>query len=248
MENNSLIYKDNRIIEASYRLSLVQQRLVLLAISQINSIEILNNNKIFIITASEYSSVFGIGKDAAFREMKKAIDELYKASVKVIVEEGTVYDFRWISSKTSVTSNQSVQIRFTADIAPFLSNLKGSFTKYKFLNITGMSSVFSIRIYEWMMQWKIKKSVTVSIEQLKDRLQIIDKYPAFANLKQKVIDVAIAEINELTDINISYELIKSGKKVVSVKFTFEFKEGKNADVEIKQSIKDVFNDIKKGLK
>ncbi len=248
MKDNILIYKDNRIIEASYRLSLVQQRLILLAISQINSVEVLNNNKIFIITASQYSSVFGIGKDAAFREMKKAIDELYKASVKVIVEKGSVYDFRWISSKATVIANQSVEIRFTADIAPFLSNLKGSFTKYKFLNITGMSSVFSIRIYEWMMQWKIKKSVTVSIEQLKERLQIADKYPAFANLKQKVIDVAVTEINEMSDINLSYELIKIGKKVVSVQFTFEFKERKNADIEIKQSIKDILNDIKKGLK
>jgi len=248
MKSNSLIYKDNRIIEASYRLSLVQQRLVLLAISQINSIENLNNNKVFIITASQYSSVFGISKDAAFREMKKAIDELYKASVKVIVDEGTVYDFRWISSKTSVTSSQSIQIRFTADIAPFLSNLTGNFTKYKFFNITGMSSVFSIRIYEWMMQWKIKKSVTVTIEQLKDRLQITDKYPAFANLKQKVIDVAISEINELSDINISYQLIKLGKKVVSVKFDFEFKDRKASEIEVKQGIKDVLNDIKKSLK
>jgi plasmid replication initiation protein len=79
-------------------------------------------------------------------------------------------------------------------------------------------------------------------------LQVSDKYPAFANVKQKVIDPAIAEINEFSDITANYELLKVGRKVVSVKFTFEFKPGINhkdvANIEGLSAIKG----IKAGLK
>lgn len=134
MADNNLIYKDNRIIEASYRLSIREQRLVLLAISQINALEKLNENKVITITASEYSSVFGVDQKNAFRDMKWAMDQLFNQFIKVIVNEDKTETFRWLSKKSATLSNQSVEVRFTADIAPYLHNLKGKFTKYQFLN------------------------------------------------------------------------------------------------------------------
>jgi plasmid replication initiation protein len=248
MKDKSLIYKDNRIIEASYRLTLKEQRIVLFCIRQINSNEPLTESKLFTISASEYSSVFGMTKDAAFREIKAAMDQLYERSIKVIDDSGKTDDYRWISRKSVVMPAQTIGFRFATDIAPFLSNLKGRFTKYQFMNVRNMGSVFSIRIYEMLMQWKIKKTMIITIDQLKDRLQVSDKYPAFANVKQKVIDPAIAEINEFSDITANYELLKVGRKVVSVKFTFEFKPGINhkdvANIEGLSAIKG----IKAGLK
>jgi plasmid replication initiation protein len=248
MADNSLIYKDNRIIEASYRLSIREQRLVLLAISQINALEMLNENKVITITASEYSSVFGVDQKNAFRDMKWAMDQLFNQFIKVIVSEDKTEAFRWLSKKSATLSNQSVEVRFTADIAPYLHNLKGKFTKYPFLNISGMASVFSIRLYEMLMQWKSKRTLTITVDDLKDRLEIADKYKAFANLKQKVIDTALEEINACSDIVVSYEPIKRGRKVVSVRFDYEFKKGMEPVQEIKQGIQDVIKDIRRRLK
>lgn len=100
--SKKLIYKDNSIIEASYKLSLIEQRLVLIAISKINSAKALKNNEVIKVTASEYSSLFGITEEAAFREMRKAVNDLYRASIKVIVEPGRFDEFRWISRKSGV--------------------------------------------------------------------------------------------------------------------------------------------------
>lgn len=224
--NKNLIYKDNKIIEASYKLSLTEQRIVLLAISQVNSYEKLTEEKLFTITANEYSLVFSITKDEAFREMKKAMRYLSQRWVKVIDDGNETDEISWISKRSSISSNQSITIRFTADISPYLSSLKGNYTNYRLFNVSGMNSVYSIRIYELMMRWKDSRHTTLTIEQLRDRLQLTTKgYSAFGNIKQKIIDPSINEITQCSDINANYELIKKGKKVEAIKFNFQFKAG-----------------------
>jgi plasmid replication initiation protein len=89
-----------------------------------------------------------------------------------------------------------------------------------------MTSIYSIRIYETLIRWKQKKTVTLTVEQLKDRLQLTSKgYNLFGNIKQKVIDPAMDEIRSCSDIDPVYELIKTGNKVTSVKFSYNFKPG-----------------------
>ena len=224
MKGNELIYKDNKIIEASYRLSLTEQRIILLAISQVNALEKLSEAKIFTISASQYSSVFGVEDKEAFREIKEAIDELSERWVKVIDNFDEKRKIRWVSEKSTVISNRSIEIRFTTAIAPYLSNLKGNFTKYQLVNVSDMKSIYSIRIYEMLMQWKCKRSLTLTVEELRDRLGATSKgYDAFGNIKMKIIDPSVAEINAYSDIDVTYTLIKKGKKVTAVQFTFEFK-------------------------
>lgn len=244
-----MIYKDNKIIEASYKLSLTEQRIVLLAISQINSSEKLTEDKLFTLTASEYSSVFSISKDEAFREMKKAMENLGSRWVKVIDDGDTIDKISWISKKTSILSNQSIVIRFTEDIAPYLSSLEGDFTKYRLLHIRGMTSIYSIRIYEMLMRWKDYRQATITLDELRDRLQLTTKgYLAFGNIKQKILDTAIKEIEVCSDITADYEPIKKGKKVVSVKFSFNFKPGKEPKSLIRKDGLNKIRKIQKSLK
>jgi plasmid replication initiation protein len=226
MPDKDLVYKDNKIVEASYRLTLTEQRIILFAISQVNALEKLTEDKVFTLSASEYSSVFGVDKKEAFREMKEAMDDLSERWVKVRANNDKKTEIRWISEKSTISYNQSIEIRFTTAIAPYLNNLKGNFTKYQLMNVSSMKSIYSIRIYEMLMQWKIKRMVTLTIDQLRERLEATTKgYEAFSNIKMKIIDPAILEINCCSDINASYELQKKGNKVLAVKFQYQFKAG-----------------------
>lgn len=248
MSRNNLIYKDNKIIEASYSLTLIEQRILLLAISQINSAEKLTDNEIFQITASDYSLYFSIGKKESFREMKIAIAHLSKRWVKVIDDGDTVREISWISSKSSTTSKQTIEVRFSKDIAEYLGALKGSFTKYRLLHISNMSSVYSIRIYEMLMRWKVTRTLTLTVEQLKDRLLLTSKgYILFGSIKQKVVDPAMREIALYSDITPCYELIKQGKKVVAIKFSYQFKDGVDPQTLIKAEARLAIGAMKQSL-
>ena len=113
---------------------------------------------------------------------------------------------------------------------PYIPALNGEVlrTKHdKLLNVSGMKSIYAIRIYEMLMRWKDRKHVTITVDELKERMLLTSKaYSLFGCIKQKVITPAMDEIALYSDINPSYELIKKCNKVVSVKFYFEYKEGR----------------------
>jgi plasmid replication initiation protein len=248
MKNKNLIYKDNNIIDTGYRLSIHEQRLILLAISQINALEKLTDERIFTISASDYSSWFGSNKEECFRIMKEAMDNLSNNWITVLNTEGKNKKIRWISMKSEIMTNQSVEMRFTKDIAPYLSQLEGNFTRYKLLHVSEMKSVFSIRLYEMLMQWKSTRTLTLTVDKLRSNLQLTTKgYTAFGNIKQKIIDPAILEINRTSDIDASYELIKKANKVVEIKFSFEFKDALKAATEHREDIRERIKNMKNYL-
>ncbi len=249
MLSKNLIYKDNKIIEASYKLTLNEQRIVLMAISQVNSVEKLTENDIFILTADEYSSIFSIDKKESFREMKKAMEVLAERWIKVIEDGNESENLRWISKKAYKLSNQSIGFRFDTDVAKYLSGLTGSFTKYRLHNVSSMTSIYSIRIYEMLMRWKTTKTTTLTVDQIRDRMELTSKgYASFGNIKQKIIDPAMAEIGICSDIDATYELIKKGNKVISVKFDFKFKPGMEPKIEAKNQAMKAIGNIKNSLK
>lgn len=253
MKHNKLIYMDNKIINASYKVTLNELRLILLAISQINQMEKLTENRVITITASQYSSWFGGNKDEVYRDMKEALDLLSERWIKVIYNSDIKTEIPWITLKSQISSNQSVELRFTEEIAFFLSDLKCGFTKYELLNVSGMKSVFSIRLYQMLMQWKSKGTVTITVENLRFNLQITSKgYATFGNIKQKIIEPALNEINRCSDIDARYDLIKKGKTVNAIIFIFEFKNTLNSkthnQINALEMIANIKNSLKEGIK
>jgi Protein involved in initiation of plasmid replication len=74
---------------------------------------------------------------------------------------------RWISSIEYLTGEGKVSLRFSQDILPYLSELKGQFTRYELKHIGNMTSIYAIRLYELLMQWKSTGVREVEIDWLK---------------------------------------------------------------------------------
>ena len=110
---------------------------------------------------------------------------------------------------------------FAQKMIPYLSVLEREFTKYKLESIAKMTSTHAIRLYELLMQWGSVGERDVSIEWLKRQTQIEGKYTAIKDFKKSVIDVAVSQINEYTDLEVSYDQRKSGRTVTHLIFTFK---------------------------
>ncbi|STZ70244.1 replication protein [Moraxella caprae] len=117
-----------------------------------------------------------------------------------------------------------VVIWFSPQVIPFLMNLTENFTKYKLSEIAEFSSSYSFRIYEFMMQFQSTGYIKISIKDLRERLQLGDKYPASKDLKLWVIETAVKEINEKSPYKVDYNLIKTGKKFTHLELRFKQKE------------------------
>ena len=219
--NNLRVTKSNHLIESSYHLSLQEQRLLLACISKIDS----NNELINEITLSAemYGSMFNIPQKRAYSELKNSSKKLYERS---IVLKGSEKDcwIRWISKRALYHKGEGkVEMTFSQDVIPYLTELKGRFTSYQIKNISSLRSVYSIRLYELLMQWKKTKTLLVTIDDFKTYLQLESKYPNIKELRRRVITPAIDELNKESDIQIEVEYERKGRKIHQMKFTFKYK-------------------------
>ncbi|WP_417212021.1 replication initiation protein [Acinetobacter venetianus] len=129
--------------------------------------------------------------------------------------------------------SKSIFIRFAPEFYKYFYRLivdKGEknlgFYSHELKQITQMESYYSIRIYRMLMETKWKGNVLEkSIDELKWSLDCVEKYKTIDNFKRRVINPAIDEINELTNLNIiKCENIKDGKVIVGLRFTYEYKD------------------------
>ena len=102
------------------------------------------------------------------------------------------------------------------------------FTKLELQEFNLFKSKFSLIILEFLKQYeKLKKIPEVSIDELRKITDTQKKFSMITMFKNKVIDVAVKEINESTNYNVSYELITKytsrRPKVSAVQFYFSKK-------------------------
>ncbi len=128
----------------------------------------------------------------------------------------------------SITHNADdnivARVVFHDKILPLLCNLKQNFTQYLVADVADFKSSYSHRIYQLMMQYKSTNYVKISISDLRFMLEIGLKYPLFADMKRRVIDTAVNEINDKSPYNVKANLIKKGRKFAYLELKFEKKE------------------------
>lgn len=236
--NKLTIYKGNDLINANYKLSLSEQRLILSCIGQLKSNESLTSDMWIEVSVSDYAKAFNIDNKRAYIELKEIEKKLFERYVFIDAEalpKETRHNFnadhkiktRWVSHVAYNAEEQKIAIGFAPLIIPYLSQLQKEFTKYKLEHVSQMSSIYAVRIYEILAQhqFKDKKEVTISLSDLREKLQLEDKYSLFGHFTSRVLVPAEKQINQYSNFTMQYDLIKKGRKVNAIRFKFSFKEG-----------------------
>jgi len=230
MSREPQVVKSNHIINAAYRLSVVEQRVILACISKIPRNEAITDQHMYTVTAEEISQLSGTDINSAYRDLSEASKRLYDRSITILKDpDGENRPSRrrmtrWIQTVDYIESEGRVELRFGTDMIPFLNQLTEQFTRYALSDVAKMSSSYSIRLYEFFIQWKHtgKRQILAEIDQLRYLLDLENKYSAIKDLKRRVIDLAVAEINEHSPLTVSYEQKKTGRKITHLLFTIKF--------------------------
>ncbi|CAK0757451.1 hypothetical protein CCP3SC5AM1_2380002 [Gammaproteobacteria bacterium] len=241
---NDMVVKSNYLIEASYRLSLVEQRIILSAIAESKRTG-KGISDFVIIRAIDYAKMFNVQENKSYEQIKDAAKTLFSRYVtfyeidKNIGEKGKS-EVRWLSAASYFDRSGMIKIRFAQDMIPYITQLEMEFTRYRLEKIAGMSSPYAIRLYELLMQWISIKKRDMELEWLKKTLMVEEEYQRLFDLKKRVINVAVKQINEHSDLTVEYTQRKTGRNVTHILFTFNKKEsqpGEMALVETASTIK-----------
>jgi plasmid replication initiation protein len=234
MKKQELVVKSNRLVEASYRLTLNEQRIILYAICRCREEQKgLFPNEPVVITADAFAKQFpSIDKGHVYHQLKEAMDALYERSVTLYeTDEETGMDqvsrTRWISKASYVDGAGRIKIVFTSDVIKYVNRLETEFTSYELEQVGGMTSAHAIRIYEMLAQHREIGHRTLNLASLREALQIApDEYKLTANFIRKVIDVAVKQINAHSDLKVGCDTKKTGRAITDFVFKIREKDAK----------------------
>lgn len=226
----NLVVKDNALINASYNLELVEQRLILLAIVEARtSGKGVTPNNSLTITASSYMNHFGTNRNTAYQALKDACNNLFERQFSYI-ETNTkgnmeVVRSRWVSEIRYIDNEASVKLIFSPTVSPLITLLEKNFASYELEQVAQLNSKYAVRLYEVVIAWRSTgKTPMIAIDELRNRLGVLDnEYTVTADFKRWALDKPIKQINEKTEINLSYEQHKQGRKIVGFTFTVKQK-------------------------
>ena len=236
---NSLVVKDNALINASYNLELTEQRLIMLAI--INAREsgqgITADSKLE-IHASDYAKLFNVSIDASYKALKEAVNNLfnrqfsYTAEYKRTGKTGVVRS-RWVSRIFYVDDLALLEITFAPDVVPLVTRLEEHFTSYQAKQVAHLTSKYATRLYELLIAWReVGKVPQIEISTFRNRLGLLEnEYTAMSDFKKRVLEPSIKQINEHTYITVTYEQHKKGRLISG--FSFKLKQKQQPKIEVK---------------
>lgn len=225
-----LVVKDNALINASYNLDLVEQRLILLAIVEArDSGRGINANDPLEVHAESYVNQFNVARQTAYQALKDACKDLFvrQFSYQEINKRGNVENVlsRWVSEIRYIDDEATVKLIFAPAIVPLITRLEEQFTKYELQQISNLSSAYAVRLYELLIAWRSTgQTPIIELAEFRQKIGVLDdEYTRMGNFKDRVLNLAIAQINEHTDINVQCQQHKKGRNISGFSFTFKLK-------------------------
>lgn len=222
-----LVVKGNDLIQRNrFELSLMEQKTVAYICSMIKPIDSGFQSE-YEFKIRDYCKICDIDYDngANYAYVKETLKKLRDRSMWMTLEDGSETVVGWLDRVTTNKKSGLAHIRIDDRLIPYLFDLKQQFTQYQLYNILDMKSAFSVRIYEIMKSYSFRHTIIFELNELKELLMVehVKSYVNYKDFRVKVLEKAQTEINELTDINIEFEPIKTGRKVTSIKFIIEEK-------------------------
>ena len=223
-ERNHLVVKHNSLIQKTrYSLTTQQQKVLLYTISKIQPGD--DDFKEYVFELKDLCVVFGIEQHGTtYENFKDNIRKLADASFWLKQQDGTEILVRWYDAVIIPPFSTKVKLVFNKYLKPYLLELAGQFTSYQLSNTLLMKSKYSIRIYEILKSYEAIGMYKTEIEAFKEILDCAGDYKIIGDFRRRVLDVAMAEINEYSDLQVEYILLRTNRAYTHLMFMIEKKD------------------------
>lgn len=221
----------NALTRGAQGLNLSEKRVIALALAKTDSVpaaDLLRSQNLgwlVELTADEYAATYEIDPNTAYEQLKAAAKTLLKRTWQTTRQSKRgriVREANWVSVIEYREGEGRVSVMFTPEVAPHVLALRAHFTTYQLRHAAGLRSAYSWRLYECLQSWKSTGRWKVDIEEFRWTMDA----PAscakdFGNLRQRVIEPAVAELQQKNNMIITWEAERAGRKVTGLIFTFE---------------------------
>jgi plasmid replication initiation protein len=224
------VYKNNKLNNANFGdFTLNDYQVFLHLVSKIGGVDEFGKylqqkelQREHVLTAKEFHDAFNTDIDYSYKVLKKSVDKLMKTDIKLETSEDKCLTRINICSKAEYNKSEGrITIKFTDDIMPYLSQVREKFVLYNLKEISNFRSIYTTRFYELIQQFKETGWIIKSVDQLREFFAVGENFPKYHDFKKRTFDRACQEINANYRMNLCYEEIKEGRKIIAIKFVFK---------------------------
>lgn len=217
-QRNYLVIKANDIIrKARYDLSLQELKILSYCFSMIKPTD--NPDTMYTFSIVDFCKVCGIDYDSGknYSAVKESINGILRKVFWLMEPDGSEVSIHWLEKARINRGSGKISVRFDEDLKKYIFGLFKNFTQYELLCVLPMRSRYSFRIYELLKSFAFTKRHYFELEELKKKL-MVESYDRFPDFRRKVLEPAVKEINEYTDLKINWEPTTKGRTVIGITF------------------------------
>lgn len=212
------VVKANEIVQkARYDLNIQELKSLAYIFSKIKPTD--TELQEYTFSIKDYCQVCGIDykNGGNYEYIKSTLKGMRDKSFWIQDETGAETTVGWLGKVRINKGSGKVKVKLDEDMQKYVIGLFENYTQYELLSTLPMKSAYSFRIYELLKSYAFTKHHTFDIDDLKSKLAATN-YVNFKDFRKYVLEIATREINLYTDIEVSWEPIKKGRKVIQVKF------------------------------
>lgn len=222
----SVVAKDNELIAQMAKFELSELRLIAYCLAHYDSRKA--DNRMFRARVDDFTALFPMNKKSAYDVIRKTMLGLGRKPLEL--REGSKrYYWNWFSGFMYDEGTGEFEFKITPEIQPYLLKLEGSFTRYRLGDVYQFKAASTWKLYELLKRWLKAGRWEVELDELRLLLGVAGKYPRWDSFKRQ-IDRATTEINEKSDIRVSYDKLKRGRRIVGLIFVIRANRPEDADV------------------
>ena len=216
------VWQSNRLVEAAQSLTLVEKRLVIAAAALHDPRKPLPKAGTVTLHADDFAEVFGLSDShQVYEALREASSRLANRWIRTIYNRNgkpVERNVRWVWMVEYRKGEGTVVLGFSPGLSHYLTMLHTEFTRYKLKQIGQIGSFYGLRLYELCAQFRKAGERTIGLQRLREMLDLGDKYADIKDLRRRVLDPAIKEINKHTDLRVVVTPDRKGRKVVGFHF------------------------------
>lgn len=224
-ERNYYVAKSNQLITRSrYSLTTQQHKLLLYLISRIKPED--TGAEEYTLAVKDIIAVCGYNPESGYyyKSIKDDIQAIANVSSWIETAPGKEELFRWIDTAKRDTKKAEFNIKFHSTVIPYLFGLRRNYTLANLLSMLCLSQKYSIRLYEYLLAMQYRGTLEVPLDELRKRIDA-EKYVRWIHFRQKVLEPAMEDISDHTQLRVEYAPKKTGQKITHIVFRYRENDG-----------------------
>lgn len=220
LDKTANLKQSNGLVEAKYKLTVREQKMVIAICSQIKSSD--EDFPIVRIRAAELADFCNFSSTNRYNLVRVTARKLRSRTLEYKKPDGNWYITGWINS-AEYLSDGTIEFTFDPKLKAGLLQLKAAYLSTNVAPLMKFNRDYSARLYFILKKMLKIHEFDYTLDFFRERFQLGKGYNLFTNLKNKIFDPALAEINEKSDINVSHEYIKEGRSYKKIHFIVTLK-------------------------